>query len=295
MTRQVHAAGGVVWRPGQIVIVHRPRYDDWSLPKGKLSPGEHPLAAAVREVEEETGVRAGPQVRLPTVRYLTGTPDVEKVVDFWTMRCLVDHGMQPTDEVDQVCWVDPTQALAKLSYAHDRGLVSTYARLPEVTAVVVLLRHASAGERGSWPGPDDQRPLDQIGRADAEKTATLLLLFAPDQVVSATPVRCVQTVQPLAEKLGRQVELDARFNEDADPLMAAAALRELATAHSCCVVCSQGQLIPPAIAALSGDSHRDRQTPKGTGWVLSFAGTDVVAADRFDPRVRPVADRVASA
>ena len=98
----VRAAGGVVWRTGpdgagvQICLVHRPRYDDWSLPKGKLEKGEHPLAAAVREVGEETGVRAVPQVRLPGVNYALrdGTP---KTVDYWSMRCeSVDGRRRPT-------------------------------------------------------------------------------------------------------------------------------------------------------------------------------------------------------
>jgi 8-oxo-(d)GTP phosphatase len=290
MTRVVRAAGGVVWRPGgsnsgQVIIVHRPRYDDWSLPKGKLSSGEHPLAAAVREVREETGVQARPEMRLPSVRYLTGTPDVEKVVDFWSMRCLQDHGVSPTDEVDEVRWVAPAEAIGKLSYAHDRGLVSTFVKLPQITGIVVVLRHASAGERADWPGPDEMRPLDAAGQADAENAAELLPLFAPAQIVSATPARCVQTVQPLAESLGDVVELDARFDEGADPIVAAAALRELAATYPSCVVCSQGELIPPLLATLTADGHRDRKTAKGAGWVLSFSGADLVAVDAFDARV----------
>src|SRR5689334_14818299 len=98
----VRAAGGVLWRPSdfgpQYAVVHRPRYDDWSLPKGKLDKGEHPLAAAVREIREETGVRAHPQLRLPLVSYeLPGA--VPKTVDFWLMRA--DSGpVAPLDAYD---------------------------------------------------------------------------------------------------------------------------------------------------------------------------------------------------
>ena len=86
----------MAWRDGlrtrtvEVAVIHRDRYDDWSLPKGKLDAGEHVLAAAVREVREETGVAAVPHVRLPTIRYLTGEPDTEKTVDFWSMQALVD-------------------------------------------------------------------------------------------------------------------------------------------------------------------------------------------------------------
>jgi 8-oxo-dGTP pyrophosphatase MutT (NUDIX family)/phosphohistidine phosphatase SixA len=285
MNRIVPAAGGVVWRADRaIAVVHRPRYDDWSLPKGKLSDNEHPLAAAVREVEEETGVRARPQVRLPSVRYLTGTPGVEKTVDYWAMRSVRDDGHDPTDEVDEVRWLPLVAATDYLTYAHDRNVVAAFAALPELTGVAVLLRHASAGSREEWSGPDDERPLDEQGRADAVAAVPILALFQPARLISAVPVRCVKTIAPLADAIGVEIEVDPRFNEDADPDRAAAALRELAQACPASVVCSQGDLMAPAIAALGGNRHRDLDTPKGTGWVLSFSGRNLIAPDPIDPR-----------
>src|SRR4051812_1280271 len=107
--RVVRAAGGVVGRGGAAgpegVVVHRQRYDDWSLPKGKLDAGEHGLLAAVREVWEETGVRGVPRLRLPSTRYLTGDPDVEKSVDYWVMDSREIEPLAPNDEVDEVRWV----------------------------------------------------------------------------------------------------------------------------------------------------------------------------------------------
>ncbi|HET6213703.1 MAG TPA: NUDIX hydrolase, partial [Micromonosporaceae bacterium] len=194
----VRAAGGVVHRPGppgsaepagdvEICLVHRPRYDDWSLPKGKLAPGEPALAAAVREVWEETGVRAAAQTPLPSVHYLArGLP---KTVDYWTMRVLSLGEFVPGDEVDEVRWVSIVDARDLLSYEHDLEVVDAYAALPPVTGVVLLIRHASAGRRGSWPGPDKARPLDDTGVAQAEALAELLALFAPTRLVSASPRR----------------------------------------------------------------------------------------------------------
>src|SRR5207247_7777231 len=108
-----------------------------------------------------------------------------------------------------------------LTYAHDRGVVAAFARLRPVTGVVVLLRHAWAGSRETWSGPDEERPLDAKGRATAEALGRLLALFEPVRVVSTTPLRCVRTVEPLAAPIGVDVELDARFEEATDPAEAA--------------------------------------------------------------------------
>jgi 8-oxo-dGTP pyrophosphatase MutT (NUDIX family) len=115
---RVHAAGGVVLRDGRVAVVHRPRYDDWSLPKGKLDPGESSEEAALREVEEETGLRCRLVRELPTVSY-----DVRgrlKVVRYWAMEVADETPFVPNDEVDEVCWVEPEEALALLSYDRDR-------------------------------------------------------------------------------------------------------------------------------------------------------------------------------
>jgi 8-oxo-dGTP diphosphatase len=115
---RVHAAGGVVLRDGRVALVHRPRYDDWSLPKGKLDPGESSEEAALREVEEETGLRCRLVRELPTVEY-----DVRgrlKVVRYWAMAVVDETPFVPNDEVDQLRWVEPQEALALLTYDRDR-------------------------------------------------------------------------------------------------------------------------------------------------------------------------------
>ena len=116
--KPVQAAGGVVLRDGLVALVHRPRYDDWSLPKGKLDPGESFEEAALREVEEETGLRCRLVRELPTVRY-----DVRgrlKEVRYWAMEVDDEIPFVPNDEVDQVRWVGQQEALALLSYDRDR-------------------------------------------------------------------------------------------------------------------------------------------------------------------------------
>jgi 8-oxo-dGTP pyrophosphatase MutT (NUDIX family) len=288
----VLAAGGVVyrWRPegdAEILLVHRPRYDDWSLPKGKLDPGEHRLTAAVREVHEEAGVRGVPQARLRTVSYLTGEPGVEKQVEYWSMRTDADDGHRPDDEVDVLSWMPVASARERLTYAHDRGVLAAFVALPRVSGVVVLVRHAHAGRRAGWDGPDDERPLDENGRRDAANAAPLLALFAPSRVISAPALRCRDTVAPAASRLGLGLEIDGRFAEVGDPDEAMQVLRELARAAPATVVCSQGGLMRPLVASIRPGG--DPQTPKGTAWVLSFTETgEIASADALDLRTHAV-------
>lgn len=123
VVRQVRAAGGVVVRDGRIAVVHRPRYDDWSLPKGKLDPGESWEVAARREVEEETGMLCELGEELDPVRYrdAKGRP---KTVRYWRMTAL-SGDFSPSREVDELRWCTPGEALALLSYPHDRALVES--------------------------------------------------------------------------------------------------------------------------------------------------------------------------
>jgi 8-oxo-dGTP diphosphatase len=292
VNRTIRAAGGVPWRAShsgvEVAVVHRPRYGDWTLAKGKLEHYEHPLVAAVREVWEETGLTCVPQVRLPTIRYLTGEPGVEKLVDFWSMRVRAGDSRAPDDEVDEVRWLPLTEAPTLLSYKHDRGVLATFAELPGVTAEVSLVRHAYAGTRHAWHGPDRLRPLDSVGLEQAAKLAGLLGLTAPDRVVSATPLRCRETVVPLAEKLGLPVKVDPAFDEESPEGApgAAAALRALAADGGSMVISSQGKVIPPLLRLLSpagASMGEEFETPKGSGWLLALAGSSVVAADRLIP------------
>jgi 8-oxo-dGTP diphosphatase len=127
----VRAAGGVVWRPVdgsvEVLLVHRPRYDDWSFPKGKLHPGESHEACALREVIEETGMRCVLGHELPSVAYVDGRGR-PKVVRYWEMTVAADLGFEAGDEVDEREWLDLANAAERLSYAHDAQLLDDFAR-----------------------------------------------------------------------------------------------------------------------------------------------------------------------
>ncbi|OJF10178.1 NUDIX hydrolase [Couchioplanes caeruleus] len=293
MTETVRAAGGVLWRPAddgiEICVVHRPYLRDWSLPKGKLDGSEHALAAAVREVLEETGVRGEPQLRLPGVAY-TMPGGVPKTVDFWLLRAGDGPAVDPQDptEVDAVVWLPPREAIARLSYPDDRRLVEHVVTLPPVTGLTLLIRHAHAGRRKDFAGDDALRPVDDRGRAEAETMAAAAAVFAPQRLIAATPLRCRQTLEPLATRLGLPIATESTFAEPGDPAelparvkAAAARLVELRDGRRT-AICSQGKVIPSLLALLDGaDDPAPYKTPKGDGWVLTWSGDRLVALSRI--------------
>ena len=161
----IEAAGGVVVRPsGEVLLVHRPRYDDWTLPKGKLHPGEDHRTAAVREVEEETGLRSTLGAELASSTYVDGRGR-PKVVRWWAM--VPGEGtFVPGPEVDQARWLPVADAAVLLSYDRDREILRSLTSRPG-TAAVLLVRHGDAGDRDRWQGDDRVRPLSPQGRRQA--------------------------------------------------------------------------------------------------------------------------------
>jgi 8-oxo-dGTP diphosphatase len=281
-----HAAGGVLWRPHaedatkvRIALIHRPRYDDWTLPKGKRKPGEPSLSTAMRETAEETGHTGKAQRRLATMCYrAAGTV---KEVDYWSMRA-GDGRFTPSEEVDQLRWRSPGKALRRLTYAADRDLLEEFLEAPRPTSVVVLARHASAGKRSEWKRADVLRPLDPSGRRDARAVAALIAAFGPEAVYSADLVRCRQSASEVGAALGLPVtdlpELsDAGYL--AHPNAAAAVFRELAAKHLASYVCSQGDAIPGLLSDLG--VTKDVETAKGDFWAVGMDGSEVLFADYY--------------
>ena len=282
----VRAAGGVLWRyvdgVVRVALVHRPKYGDWSLPKGKLDEGEPAVVGGVREVLEETGFSAVPGRTLGVSRYrvLNDGRDVEKSVRWWAMRA-TDGEFVPSAEVDAMRWLPVSSALTKVTGGYDCAPLEAFAAEPPETTTILLVRHGSAGTRSSWPAEDDLRPLDPVGRRQAADLAEVLAAYAPVRVLSAPPVRCVETVQPLADRLGVPVEPVPAAAENAQgeaPLLEL--LCELAARGEPAVVCSQGGVIPDALRALaSALGVTQVQTPKGGRWALTFSGKRLLDAD----------------
>ncbi len=278
----VRAAGAVLWRPGaqgpEVALVHRPRYDDWSLPKGKLDPGELPAQAAVREVAEETGFSAVLVRPLAQVRYEVPTRSggsAPKIVDYYSARLRAGE-FTPNDEVDELRWLSLEQARAELSYPHDARVLEAFDGSREETATVLLVRHAKAGKRSEWSGDDALRPLSEAGRKQRDALHSLLPLFAPSRIYSAPRVRCEQTVAPLASDGGIDIVSEPLFSEEvysADRQAGVRALLEVAAEGGTSVVCSQGGVIPDLVTRLADSAGLrldEVASRKSSVWTLSF-------------------------
>jgi 8-oxo-dGTP diphosphatase len=287
----IKAAGAVAWRPGpdgepEILLVHRKKYDDWSLPKGKTEPGETLPVTAVREVREEGGVQLALGRRLASVRYSVGGRP--KRVHYWAARVLsVDADAVPNAEVDEVAWLRAGRAVEKVSYTHDHGVLADFAARPAGTVPLILLRHAKALDKRGWKRSDGQRPLADAGQADARTLADLLACFAPrPRLISSTAVRCLDTLRPLAQLTGERVREEPSLyihdkpsgTEAADPAADLAAMvREIIVAGEPAVLCAHRENIPAlreaALAALAGHpgnsggpaGEPDRAGSDGTG------------------------------
>ena len=298
----IKAAGGVVWRLGEnedgakveVAVIHRPRYDDWSIPKGKLAPGESALEGAIREVHEETGHRVQPGRPLGEVRYLkkSGGGAREKVVNYWAMRA-VGGGFSPSAEVDEMRWLPLDDAHELLSRASDREVLERFSRRPALTGSVLLLRHGSAGSRSKWPHDDALRPLDEEGEDQAEELVRLLSRFGVEEIVSADYVRCVQTVEPLSEALGVPVEEEPLLSERGFPGHedeAVELIRRLGRPGGATVACTQRKVIPELVGRLAADEDveldgtgDDLSVRKGGVWALSFYDGKLVGGEAFPP------------
>ena len=280
----IRAAGGVVWRddsgPLRIAVIHRDRYDDWSLPKGKLNHGESRLSAAVREVHEETGAVVAATRRLIETAYLVD--DVPKTVQFWAMRYRSGEFTR-NSEVDDLRWLPLPEARTTLTHDVDRSVLDAFAARPVPQSVIVLLRHAKAGRRTQWQGDDRLRPLDKAGRLQARELPAFLSAFTPVSVVSADRVRCVQTLEPFAVATGMDLAISPAFSDESyldDPEATRNELLALAKSLPAAVVCSQGIAVPGLVTDLTG--LEDTRARKGAAWVLSFADGAVVSADYYD-------------
>jgi len=286
----VPAAGAVLWRPdgssadSLIAVIHRARYDDWSLPKGKVDPGETEPVAAVREIFEETGQRSSLGRSLGSVNY--PIPRGRKVVHYWAARGR-GGDFSAGDEVDQLVWLTPKEAAKRLSYPTDRKVLARFAKKPADTATVLIVRHGAAGRRARYKGDDRMRPLDAKGRAQAESLVPQLLAFGATSVHAADRVRCAQTVEPLAGDLDVPIRLESTLTEEAystDPDRAHRRVLAIAAAGGTPVICTQGKVIPPLIewwCKRDGVKPAKSRNRKGSTWVLSLAGGKVIAADHL--------------
>ncbi|WP_151525484.1 NUDIX hydrolase [Serinicoccus kebangsaanensis] len=292
----------------QVALVHRPKYDDWSWPKGKLDRGEDYPVTAVREAWEETGMRVRVRAPLPAARYrLAGGAD--KLVHYWVGEVLdASGGLE--HEVDEVVWLPVGPAADKLTYERDREqLEAVVARHDASTAdtwSLLVVRHAQAVPRSEWSSADPRRPLSGAGRRrSAGRVRALLGAYAPEVLLSSPSVRCVDTLVPFATAAGLPLTTKKGLSEEgfeADPGKLAKHLGRVLDRGVATALCTHGPLLADLVGTLL--SHADpaldrsdrRMLGRLTGTVMDKGevlactmlgrGSDarVIAVERFRPR-----------
>jgi 8-oxo-dGTP diphosphatase len=249
---EVRAAGAVVLRQAHVLLVHRPRYDDWSFPKGKLDRGELAPVAAVREVGEETGVRVRLGVPLSMQSYPNGRGT--KVVDYWVGRVIGDadvSGYLVNDEIDEVDWVPVEKAVDRLSYSRDRDTLREALATGKKTRAVVVFRHAKARSRKAWHKDDRKRPLLVAGAAQARAAVPVLAAYGVTRIVTSSSTRCTETVTPYAENTGWPItRTDGLSEEDATDSSVLGIIDELLHSDEDAVLCTHRPVLPSIYDAI---------------------------------------------
>ena len=287
MIDEVLASGGVVWRTTgdgiEVLLIHRDRYRDWTLPKGKLDKGESDLEAALREVREETGMICRPGVSIGTMRYGLSTGKIKRV-HYWSMEA-VGGTFKPNDEVDEIVWAKPAVAGRILSYERDMDLIAALQdNWWELTGRIYLIRHARTGRRKDWKGNDVKRPLSSAGWSQAREIGTFLADAQVERLISSSYTRCRQTLEPASELLGIKVEKHAALLEGNGSKKLAKLMRKVGNITA--ALCTHGDVIPEILERLSSDGtvlEDDLQFAKGSIWAIDVVGDTFPAARYIEP------------
>lgn len=293
----VYAAGAVVWRVVdgklRVLLIHRTRYRDVTLPKGKVDPGEMLAETAVREVFEETGVRIALGVPVGVSRYKLPSRRT-KIVHYWageaTDAAVRASAFVPNREIAAIEWLSVKKARKALSYPVDLEILENFVRLVDDgitrTFPIIALRHAKALSREEWDGPDDKRPLSGRGRRQAKAIAGPLRAFGVERIISSPAVRCLKTVAPTAQLLGLRVGRSRLISQDDWEIGRSDArtvvgrrVRERVPS----VLCSHGPVLPDILSELALATGTLRGSYLGSASALETGAFSVVHLSATNP------------
>lgn len=285
----IRAAGALLWRESQdleveIALIHRPRYDDWSLPKGKVEQGETALECAYRELIEETGIRASFTRQLGSVEYEESGQ--RKRVVFWAAQCALSaSNFVANEEVDQLHWLSVDAALAKATHASDREMIENFTSQPHRTDTLIILRHTKALERGDWDEADSQRTLNEVGFDQAQLLIKHLAPFAINEIYTSNYTRCVQTVTPLAHARGLSITEVPSLNEETfeeDPQRSVSFANALKQDEKNILICSHNPVIPTMLRGILNTKLKNKDLIKlepGDAWIVHRVKGEIVGLD----------------
>jgi phosphohistidine phosphatase SixA/8-oxo-dGTP pyrophosphatase MutT (NUDIX family) len=291
MSEAISAAGAVVWRKHkdnftEVAIIHRPKYDDWSFPKGKLEVGESLIACAHREVLEETNLQTEFGPHLGQVEYFT--PDGLKKVTYWSAKVIAEKPFRANTEVDQLKWIPITKVIEVLTNETDKEIFDKFVKVKFNSKPFILLRHAKAITRDEWQGEDDDRPLSSSGQNQAMRLLSTYQVFNIDQIHSSDAVRCYDTVKSMAKGLDIKLEVSSKLSENTykkDKEKAFDYVSELIKEDKSILICSHNPILPKMLNKLTKKSEieadEDKLSP-ADGWVIHRSGKEIIQIDRLD-------------
>lgn len=263
----VIAAGALCWRTRkgelEVLIIHRPRYQDWSWPKGKLDDGETVPEAAVREVREEVGLRIKLGIPLPAIVYPVNTG--LKRVHYWASHVDKDEPEPDGKEVDRTKWVSAAEAETLLSNPSDveplRALAAAHEADDLATWPIILLRHAKAKPRSSWTLAEGDRTLVASGQRQAKAVARLLKAWSPKRALTSPWVRCVQTLKPYVKEVAPKVKQIEALTEAAHkrhPKKAAAIADNVFDKRKPVIICTHRPVLPTLLKSFMPHMSEER-------------------------------------
>jgi len=292
-----YAAGVLCWRQTKmgvsVLVVRRAYYDDVSIPKGKVDPGELLPQTAARELLEETKVKAVLGAPIGETRYTVKTGP--KVVKYWlaevteTAAAAAAKAFKANSEIASAEWLPIDEARAAVTYPHDAQMIDDFAaRLADGTArtfPIIITRHGKATAASEWRGPDSERPLDPHGQRQAQQIAPAIAAFGPQKIVSSSALRCLETVAPLAKLAKLTVKSSNGISQDAYEDGAGKPAKQILKRledHIGVVLCSHGPVIPQLVGALLAGvsipatdiAHRAANLATGEFAVFHLTDTD---------------------
>ena len=291
MIPTIVAAGGVIWRRDingevEVLLVHRPRYDDWSLPKGKLEEGEALISCAYREVLEETGlsIKLGPFIG--SVEYYV--PDGLKSVSYWCASLVSDKSaFHPNEEVDKIIWLDLESATSQATRDSDKEILQRFAVIPYDSSALIMLRHAKALERSEWQGGDEDRPLQLVGQLQAKRMLSLYQVFGVEEIHTSDAVRCLDTVAQMAKALQITPVITSAVSEYTFKKSKEKSIdyaKDLVKRNRQVILCSHNPVLPRMMEKLTKKidfDYPDNKLLPGEAWVLFHNKREVLQIDRI--------------
>ena len=282
MSELIIAAGGVVWRETkdskvELAIIHRPKYDDWTFPKGKLDNGEELISCAYREIMEETGldIELGPF--LGEVEYKS--EEGSKHVSYWAAKALSSSkDFHSNNEADLLEWHDFDSARKKLTRDSDKEILEIFIKSPFQATKLIMLRHAKALARSEWQSGDEDRPLDNLGQLQAKRMHSVYQVFGVSQVHTSDAVRCYDTVIGLTNNLKIEPTITSKLseytfekNKDKSLEYALELAETSRTTGATILLCSHNPVLPRMLERVTKKSDVELPENKlkpGDAWVI---------------------------